>query len=186
MNAADVQTLDIQITKDLAQYWGWFLVLGAALVVLGVAAIVRSMTATLVSMLFFGWLLLLAAAVEVVQAVIVGHWAGFFQHALIAILYGVLGLIFVLRPIITAEVLTLVMALFFLVGGLFQIVGSAWVGLGGWGWQVLDGLITIVLGVLILAQWPASGLWVIGLFLGIDLLFYGLAWIAIAWGVRGV
>jgi uncharacterized membrane protein HdeD (DUF308 family) len=86
---------------------------------------------------------------------------------------------------ITAEVLTLVMALFFLVGGLFQIVGSAALGLSGWGWHVVDGLITIVLGVLILTQWPASGLWVIGLFIGIDLIFYGLAWIAIAVGLRG-
>jgi uncharacterized membrane protein HdeD (DUF308 family) len=66
--------------------------------------------------------------IEVIQAQIVGHWAGFFQHAFAAILHGVLGLIFVLRPLITAEVLTLVMALFFLVGGLFQIAGSAWLG----------------------------------------------------------
>jgi uncharacterized membrane protein HdeD (DUF308 family) len=185
MTAADIRTLDIEVTRDLAQYWGWFLLFGVVLLALGIAALWRSMTATLASMLFFGWLLLAAAAIEVIQAVMVGHWAGFFQHALAAILYGVLGLIFVLRPLITAEVLTFVMALFFLVGGLFQIVGSAWLGLTGWGWHALDGLITIVLGVLILTNWPASGLWVIGLFLGVDLIFYGLTWIAIALAVRG-
>jgi hypothetical protein len=125
------------------------------------------------------------AVFEIVQAVMVGHWAGFFQHALAAILFGVLALIFLVRPMITAEVLTLVMALFFLVGGLFQIVGSAVLGFSGWGWHLIDGLITIVLGLMILAQWPASGLWVIGLFIGIDLIFYGLAWIAIALGLRG-
>jgi len=185
MTAADVQTLDIQFTKDLTQYWGWFLLWGVLLAAIGIAAIWRSMTATLVSMLFFGWLLALAAAIEIVQAVMVGHWAGFFQHALAAILFGVLALIFIVRPIITAEVLTLVMALFFLVGGIFQIVGSAVLGFSGWGWHLIDGLITIVLGLMILAQWPVSGLWVIGLFIGIDLIFYGLAWIAIALGLRG-
>ena len=185
MTAADVQTLDIQFTKDLTQYWGWFLIWGVLLAAIGIAAVWRSMTATLVSMLFFGWLLALAAAIEIVQAVMVGHWAGFFQHALAAILYGVLGLIFVTRPLITAEVLTLLMALFFLVGGLFQIAGSAWLGVTGWGWHMLDGLITIALGALILTNWPASGLWVIGLFLGVDLIFYGLTWIAIALAVRG-
>ena len=185
MTAGDVQTLDIQFTKDLTQYWGWFLLWGVLLAAIGIAAIWRSMTATLVSMLFFGWLLALAAAIEIVQAVMVGHWAGFFQHALAAILFGVLALIFIVRPVITAEVLTLVMALFFLVGGLFQIVGSAVLGFSGWGWHLIDGLITVVLGLLILAQWPASGLWVIGLFIGIDLIFYGLAWIAIALGLRG-
>ena len=112
-------------------------------------------------------------------------WAGFFEHALPAILFGVLALIFLVRPMITAEVLTLVMALFFFVGGLFQIVDSAVLGFSGWGWHLIDGLITIVLGLMILAQWPASGLWVIGLFIGIDLIFYGLAWIAIAIGLRG-
>ena len=104
-------------------------------------------------MLFFGWLLAFAAVIEIVQAVMVGHWTGFFQHALAAILFGVLALIFLVRPMITAEVLTLVIALFFLVGGLFQIVGSAVLGFSGWGWHLIDGLITLM----ILAQWPASG-----------------------------
>lgn len=180
MTPADVQTLDIQFTKDLAQSWGWFLLWGLLLLALGIVAVWRSMSATLASMLFFGWVLLLGAAVEVASAVMVGHWAGFFQHALAAILFGVLGLIFVLRPAITAEVLTLVMALFFLVGGLFQIVGAATLGFVGWGWHAVDGMITVVLGLMILWQWPASGLWVIGLFIGIDLIFYGAAWIAIA------
>lgn len=186
MPAADVQGLEIQFSHDLVQYWGWFLAFGIGLVVLGVAAIARAVTATVASMLFFGWLLVLAAAIEVVQAVVVGHWAGFFQHLLAAILFGVAGLIMVMRPLITAEVLTLFMAMFFLIGGLFQLIGSAWIGLPGWGWHAADGIITVVLGALVLAQWPASGLWVIGLFLGIDLIFYGFAWIAIALGLRAM
>ncbi len=185
MTAADLPTLDIQITKDLASQWGWFLAFGVALVLIGLAAIWRSVTATLVTMTFFGWLLIVAAAVEVFAAFWVGHWAGFFQHVVAAILYGALGLIFVTRPVVTAEVLTFVMALFFVVGGLFQIVGSAGLGYSGWGWHLLDGVITIALGLMILFQWPASGLWVIGLFIGVDLLFYGATWIAIAWGIRG-
>ena len=182
---ADIQTLDIQITKDLAQQWGWFLAFGVALVLIGAAAVVRSVTATMATMAFFGWLLLLAAAVEIAASFWVGHWAGFFQHALAAILYGVLGFLFVFRPAITAEVLTFVMALFFLVGGLFHIVGSAMLGYAGWGYQAFDGVITLALGVMILAQWPASGLWVIGLFIGVDLILYGATWIAIAWGLKG-
>ena len=50
----------------------------------------------------------------------------------------------------------------------------------GWGWHALNGFITFVLGVLVLAQWPVSGLWAIGLFIGIDLIFFGLAWVALA------
>jgi len=74
-----------------------------------------------------------------------------------------------MRPVISAEVATVFMAMFFLIGGLFQLVVSVAVALPGWGWHGSDGLITFVLGLLVLAEWPASGLWVIGLFVGIDL-----------------
>jgi uncharacterized membrane protein HdeD (DUF308 family) len=180
----NVQTLDIQIPQEIVQYWGWFLVFGICLLLLGVVAVARSVTATIVSMLFFGWLLVLACGIEVIQAIMVGHWAGFFHHLVAAILFGVTGLLIVTRPLLGAEVATMLMAVFFLISGLFQFVGSWWVALPGWGWQALDGIIAFVLGLLVLAQWPASGLWVIGLFIGIDLIFYGAAWIALALGLR--
>jgi uncharacterized membrane protein HdeD (DUF308 family) len=164
--------------------WGWFLAFGVGLALLGIVAIVRSVAATVVSMLFFGWLLLIAAGVEVVQAIMVGKWAGLFQHWLHAALFGVLGAMMVWRPVVTAEIFTLLMGAFFLVAGLFQLITPFVVSLPDWGWHALNGLITLVLGVLILAQWPVSGLWVIGLFLGIELLFYGAAWIAMALKLR--
>ena len=81
---SDFQML-VQIPHELAQNWGWFLALGIGLVVLGLAAVVRSFAATVASMLFFGWLLVAASGIEIAQAVMVGHWAGFFQHVLAAI-----------------------------------------------------------------------------------------------------
>jgi uncharacterized membrane protein HdeD (DUF308 family) len=181
---SEIQALEIQIPREIIQYWGWFLAFGIGMLLLGVAAVVRSVTATVVSMLFFGWLLVLASGIEIAQAVMVGRWAGFFQHLLAAILFGVAGLLLATRPLKSAEVVTLFMGLFFLVGGLFQFIGSAVIALPGWGWHAADGVITFVLGLLVLAGWPASGLWVIGLFLGIDLILYGGAWIALALGLR--
>ena len=180
----NVQTLDVQIPHEIVQYWGWFLAFGICLLLLGVVAVARSVTATIVSMLFFGWLLVLACIIEVTQAILVGHWVGFFHHLVAAILFGVTGFLIVTRPLLGAEVATILMAVFFLISGLFQFVGSWWVALPGWGWQALDGIIAFVLGLFVLAQWPASGLWVIGLFIGIDLIFYGAAWIALALGLR--
>jgi uncharacterized membrane protein HdeD (DUF308 family) len=114
----------------------------------------------------------------------VAKWAGFFQHLLAAILFGVVGLLLIMRPMASAEVVTVFMAMFFIIGGLFQLIGSFAIALPGWGWQALDGIITIGLGVLVLAQWPASGLWVIGLFVGVDLIFFSWTWIALAIGLR--
>jgi len=84
MTMSDSQTLAILMPPELVHYWGWFLAFGIGLVALGVAAVARAFTATIASMLFFGWLLLIAAAIEIVQAVMVGHWAGFFHHLLAA------------------------------------------------------------------------------------------------------
>lgn len=179
-----VQEFQVEVPHEVAQYWGWFFAFGIGLVLLGGVALVRSIGATIATMLFFGWLLVLAAAIEIAQAVLVGHWAGFFHHLFAAVLFGLVGLLLVSRPVGSAEALTLLMGLFFLISGAFQFVASLMVGLTGWGWQALDGVITFVLGVMLISQWPVSGLWAIGLFLGIDLIFYGLAWMAIALSLR--
>jgi uncharacterized membrane protein HdeD (DUF308 family) len=182
----EIQALDIAVPAEVVRNWGWFLAFGIGLMLLGILAIVRSVVATVVSMLFFGWLLVIAAGIEIVQLIMVGKWAGQGLHVLGAILFGVVGLLIVWRPIVTAEILTLLMGAFFLVAGLFQLIEPFWIGLQGWGWHVLNGLITLVLGVLVLAQWPVSGLWVIGLFVGIELIFYGGAWVALALSLRGM
>lgn len=177
--------LDVPIPAEAIQYWGWFLVFGICLVVLGIAAVVRAAQATVVSMMFFGWLLVLASAIEIAQAVVVGQWgAVFFEHLLAAILFAITGALIIMRPTMSAEVATVLMAVFFLVGGLFQLVGSVAAKWPGWGWQAADGIITFVLGLLVLVEWPASGLWMIGLFVGIDLILFGLAWIAFALSLR--
>ena len=183
---SEIQALDVRIPAEIVNNWGWFLAFGIALVLLGALAIVRSVAATVVSMLFFGWLLLFAAGIEVVQAIMVGKWAGLFQHWLSAALLGVLGALIIWRPLVTAEILTLLIGAFFLVAGAFQLITPFVISLPEWGWHALNGLITFVLGILILAQWPVSGLWVIGLFLGIELVFYGAAWVAVALRLRAV
>ena len=170
----------IRATPEMIHNWGWLLAFGVVLIVLRVVAVVRAATATKVSMVFVGWLLVFASVIQFVEAFMVGHWAGFFLHLLIAILFGVVGLLMVIRPVISAEALTFLMSVFFLLGGLYQLVAAIWSHLPGWGWQALNGIVAAVMGVLILAQWPVSGLWVIGLFVGIDLIFYGWAWVALA------
>jgi uncharacterized membrane protein HdeD (DUF308 family) len=177
---SEIDVLLVRIPPEMIQHWGWLLALGIGLVLLGIAAITRSVKATVMSMAFFGWLLLIAAGIEIAQAFLVGKWAGFFLHLLAAVLFGVTGALFVWRPVISAEVATLFMAMFFLISGLFQLVSSLVIHLPGWGWHALNGVITSVLGILVLAQWPVSGLWAIGFFVGINLVFYGWAWIALA------
>ena len=180
----EAQDLAVQVPRELVQHWGWYLAFGIGLMLLGVAAIARAVLATVATMVFFGWLLAVASGIELIQAIMVGKWAGFFLHLLTAILYGVVGFLFIARPLAGAEVVTVLMGSFFLIGGLFQILGASFTFLPGFGWHVLDGAISLILGLLVLRQWPASGLWVIGLFVGINLIFYGSAWVALALSLR--
>ena len=171
-------------TPEMIHHWGWLLVFGIILLLLGIVAIARSRAATVVSMVFFGWLLLFAGCMELVVAFMVGHWAGFFTHLLIAILFGITGALMVFRPTISAEAVTLVMSVFFLIGGIFQLVASFWTHVPGWGWEALNGAVSAILGLMLLSQWPVSGLWVIGLFVGINLIFYGWGFSALALNLR--
>jgi uncharacterized membrane protein HdeD (DUF308 family) len=181
---SQIDVLVFRVTPEMIHNWGWFLVFGIVLLLLGIAAIIRSVTATVASVVFFGWLLVVASLIEFVEAFMVGKWAGFFLHLLIAILFGVVGVVMLSRPVISAEALTYVMAIFFLVTGIYQLFSAMWTHLPGWGWQALNGAVASILGFLLLAQWPVSGLYAIGLFVGIDLIFFGAAWVALALDLR--
>lgn len=103
----------VGVTPEMIHNWGWFLALGVVLLLLGIAAIVRSITATVVSMLFFGWLLVFASIAEFVTAFMVGKWAGFFLHLLAAIFFGLVGVLMLRKPVMSAEAWTFVMSVFF-------------------------------------------------------------------------
>jgi uncharacterized membrane protein HdeD (DUF308 family) len=150
------------------------------LLILGLAAIARSVSSTVVSTAFFGWLLVLGSVFELVDAFMVGKWADFFLHLLVAILFAVAGVFMLLKPVISAETITYVMAMFFLIGGLYTVVSSLVTHLPGWGWEALSGSIASLLGFFLLAQWPISGLYAIGVFVGVYLISYGCTWIALA------
>jgi uncharacterized membrane protein HdeD (DUF308 family) len=117
---------------------------------------------------------------RVVNAFMVGKWAGFFLHLLVAILFAVTGVTMVTRPVISAETATFLVSMFLLIGGLYQLVAALVTHLPGWGWQALTGVVGSALGFLLMVQWPISGLYAIGLFVGIDLVLYGWSWAALA------
>lgn len=172
--------------QELRRNWGWLLALGIALVVLGIIALADSVAFTVVSMLFFGWVLLIAGIVEAVQAFRHRRSGHLFLHVLNAVLSIVVGLLLLRHPLPGAVALTLLLAAYFTVAGIFRIVAALTVRAPRWGWALTDGIVTLILGILVWAQWPASGLWVIGLFIGIDLIIAGWSQVMLAFAVRGL
>ncbi len=164
--------------------WGWYLASGIAFLLFGAIALGYAVLATLASVVVFGWMLLFGGIFETVHAFKAPQWSGFFVEALIGILYVVVGAMMVFNPGAGALSLTLLMAAFFLVGGLFRMVGAAMLRPPSWGWLIVSGAVTLLLGILIWAEWPASAFWVIGLFVGIDMIFSGSWLVMLALGIR--
>jgi uncharacterized membrane protein HdeD (DUF308 family) len=174
----------ISALDSLREIWVFLMGMGIALMILGVVAIGSSLIATLATMLVFGILLLLGAIFQVVTALWGRSWRGFFLHLLAGVLYLIAGVFLIDNPLEAALGLTLLVAACLLVGGILRIVLSVIERFEGWGWMLLNGVISIVLGVAIWRQWPLSGRWVIGLFVGIEMLFSGLSWVMLGLAVR--
>ncbi|HEY1379350.1 MAG TPA: HdeD family acid-resistance protein [Gemmataceae bacterium] len=168
----------------LGRQWWVYLALGVISVIVGMLAISSTFVATLVSVRVFGWLLLFAGITEVVHAVMVRNMRGFALHLLAAALYLIVGLFMLEDPVRAATVLTLLIAAAFFVGGILRVIFSVAVRFPAWSWVLFNGVVDLVLGVLILNGWPESSLWVIGLFVGIDLLLHGWSWVILSLTAR--
>jgi uncharacterized membrane protein HdeD (DUF308 family) len=164
----------------LRRLWLWFLILGIVLILLGVLAIGVPFVATLTTVLVFGILLLAGGVVQVVSAILARGWQGFFLHLLAGILHFIVGGLMIERPLLAAEALTLLLAVAFLAGGIARILYVLFERFPGWPWVLLNGVVTLILGLAIWRQWPGSGIWVIGVFVGIDLIFNGWSWVMLA------
>jgi uncharacterized membrane protein HdeD (DUF308 family) len=166
--------------------WGWFVALGIALVVVGAIAISANYLTTLVTMIFLGWLLVFTGVFEAISAFNVRGWGGFFLHLLGAAIDLVLGYLFLVEPAQGAAVLTLFLACLFFVGGGFRIAASLSTQFPGWGWSLVSGIINVVLGVLLIKQWPYDGLWFIGFCVGLELIFRGWFWVMLGMALKQV
>lgn len=166
--------------QQLHKNWHWYLLFGIALAVLGSLAIFFSYTSTIFSIIYIGAFLVVAGVVEAVQSFKLRLWSRFFLHAILGVLYFVAGVFLLMNPAFNAISLTLLLAIFFVISGIFKMVFALSSTIPHKGWIVFNGAITLLLGILIWQQWPISGLWVIGLFVGIDMIFTGWAWIALA------
>lgn len=169
-----------EFIDQLTDKWVWLLVLGLALGLLGAIAVTNVFTTTLASVLIFGWMLVVGGILHLVTALRVRSWNPGLFHVVLAILYAFAGLVTLTRPVESAASLTLVVSLFLIVSGVARIIHALWMRNPARGWIVANGIISFALGLMILGQWPASGLWVIGFYVGISMIIDGIALASLA------
>ena len=135
---------------------------------------------TIFSVVMLGWLLIIGGISSIIHAFVERKWGGFIIDLLTGLLYAIVGFMMVANPGESAVTLTLIISMFLMIGGVSRIVEALVGALPHRGWVLLNGVITLALGIMIWRQWPFSGLWVIGLFVGIEMLLYGWSLVMLA------
>ena len=173
------------VSVDLQRNWGWLLGLGILFVVLGFIGLGMTVGLTVVSIIFIGALFIFAGFAQIVDVFKSHQWKGIVGHALIAVLYILGGGLIIHDPILASAIITALIAwILIIIGATRLIMAIVLRHAAGWGWLLFAGLTAIVLGILILMQWPVSALWVIGMFVAIELIVNGWTYIFIAMGMR--
>jgi uncharacterized membrane protein HdeD (DUF308 family) len=164
---------------------GWSMVWGLVMVVCGFLAIALPLASSVGIVILLAWLILFAAVAHLIFAFQSHNVGAFLWKILLAILYGLTGFWLLVNPVLGVASLTLVLAAFLLVEGVLEIVLYFKIRkLTHTGWVLFDGIITVLLGLLIWAQWPSSSAWVIGTLLGISLICSGISRFMLALAIR--
>jgi uncharacterized membrane protein HdeD (DUF308 family) len=172
--------------QGLKNAWFFFLFLGVCLIVVGAVALIYAAAAAKVTVFVYGWFLLVGGIVYIVGAFFTRAWGGLFLSLLAGVLYFVCGIIFINNPEEVAVLLALFMGIFFIVEGLFRIISAATGQFRHWGLMLLNGLVTLLLGILIWQKWPYDGPVIVGIFVGIDLIFSGAAYVSLGLAARNL
>lgn len=166
-------------TFDFRPRWGWFVALGVALLVLGLLALGNLMAATIASVLFIGALMIVAGIAQIAAALRFRKWGGFLFWLVSGIIYTAAGAFAFYNPMLAAQALTLLLAFSLVVAGLFRIgSGVRSRPTNGWGWIVASGVVSILVGIIVVAGWPVSSLFMLGIVLAVDLIFQGVSDVA--------
>jgi uncharacterized membrane protein HdeD (DUF308 family) len=161
--------------------WGWLLLLGIVQMICGAFALSVPVAATLAATIIFGAVMVASGVMQVVHVFSVRNWKGVILHSLSALLYIGAGVLVLLFPLRGALTLTIVVAVLLIADGVVRSMLALRVRpLDGWGWFLAAGLASIVVGVLLMSGWPITGLWAIGVLLGVNLLFSGITLSALA------
>lgn len=163
-----------EIETTATKHKGWFIFLGIIFIIVGTAAIMVPAYASLALELILGWLLLFGGVIQVITSFGSKSWGSFGWRFIGGIIYGAAGVILLTYPLRGLATLTFILAIFLIVQGIFRIIFSFQIRKQSqWGWVLVSGLLGLVLGIMIYTRWPASSLYILGLFVGIDLIFSG-------------
>lgn len=189
MNRTDTARFQESVANSLREHWVLFLIEGIILLVLGILAIIVPPIAGLAFTIFFGWLFLISGVAGLVTTFWMRGAPGFWWSLLSALLGIAVGVMLIGWPVTGLLSLTLVLITFFIIEGVASIMFALEHKRelsGRWGWMLASGIVDLVLAGLLLAGFPGTAAWALGLLIGINMIFGGSALIAMALHARSV
>ena len=177
-----------EVSGGMKSGWKWLMVIGILTLLLGIVGMSMNISMTMVSIFVVGLFLFFGGILHFIDVFIVEGWKKKFSAGLISVMYVIAGILMIKYPAASAAWFTLFVAAFFIVIGIFRLIfGFSLRKEGkGWVWTVISGVAAVLIGILIYAEWPVSGLWVIGLFVSIELTMQGIFTITVALAARSV
>ncbi|WP_026380944.1 HdeD family acid-resistance protein [Afifella pfennigii] len=176
---------DPELRATLAENWGWLVAFGAVALLGGFLALIAIVSATVASVYLVGVMMFISGIAEIVNGFRSRRWSRFFLWVLLGVLYIVAAAAIFITPLFAAVVLTWVLGVILVVAGIARIIlAFSMRSQSQWGWVLVSALLTLLIGVIILVGWPASSLWALGVFLAVDLVVIGTAWIAMGLALR--
>jgi len=178
---------DATWTDEAMKNSGVLIFLGVLTVIFGVVAIGSPLITGVAVAVFVGFLLLASGVARIVHSLKSKQWGTGFWGTLIGVLGVAAGLLMIFRPLVSLVTMTMLLAIYFLVDGISEIIAAFKIKPDhGWGWVLFNGIIAVVLGLMIWRQWPVSGAWAIGLLVGIHILLTGWSMIILGSGARRI
>jgi uncharacterized membrane protein HdeD (DUF308 family) len=175
--------------RHIKSGWWWLMLFGALLTVCGAAAVIfpaLTVVTTFAAVRILGAVLMIAGIATIVVSFWAGKWSGLLVQLLVGILYVAMGYMITDKPLQSTLALTAFVAAFFIVAGSFRILAAMIIQFPHWGWSLLNGIVTFLLGVIIYHHFPECALWVLGLLVGLEMLFHGWTWIMLSLAIRNL
>ncbi|MDA9434294.1 HdeD family acid-resistance protein [Bradyrhizobium sp. CCBAU 51627] len=165
--------------------WGWIVALGVVYLIAGFVALGSVVMATVASVIVVGAMMIVAGAAEIIGAFQMKSWGKFMIWVLLGALYVIAGILTFDNPLLAAVLLTLFLGVSLIASGAVRLfLAFSMKRESPWVWVALSGAITLLLGLLIVARWPINSVYILGLFLGIDLIMAGAGWISLGLALK--
>jgi uncharacterized membrane protein HdeD (DUF308 family) len=170
----------------LRSSWCWFLSLGVLLVLCGATALIFPVISSVAAIMVLAVTLMVAGVATIIGSFWAGKWSGFLVQLLVGILYVAAGFVVTDRPLISTIVVTVFISVSFIAMGGFRALAALIIRFPQWGWALLNGVITLLAGIVIYRNLPVDAFWVVGLLVGLEMLFNGWTWIMLALELRNL